>query len=111
MLPLLTPLDEVGESHVIYRALVNVVFVKRVGREERHVLLIYEEHRVRAQIRGNFLILALLNVGARCQDGVIVLERQLNRVVQRDFHGSLGCLGLRRGEWRESSDGHAHGKC
>ena len=61
-------------------------------REQRQVFPIGEERRVRAQVGGDFHGLVLLDRGPRGLQGMVVLERQLDGLVERDLGGSAAAV-------------------
>src|ERR1700688_4773447 len=103
MLPLFATFNQIGETQVIYRALIDVVAGKRVRREERHVLLIDERHGIGPQVGCNFERLILQDRGTRRLQRVVVLERQIDGLIERDAgRRMLRRRGLRSGLSRGS---------
>ncbi len=105
VLPLLAALDEVGQSHVVYCTLINIVVGKCVGRKERQELLVPEQHRIRPQIRGDLLSLILQDRRARRLQRMIVLDRQIDGLVQRHARRRSLRRGLRRTLRRHAHSG------
>ena len=86
MLPLAPALEQIAEPHVKLRRRIDVVRAELVRLEDRQKLRVALQHRIRPQVRRNFFGLVLLHHGALRQQIVIVLERHLNGVIERDLH-------------------------
>ena len=84
--PLVAALDQVTQPHVALGRGLEVVrhaLALRAG-EERQVFPVGEERRIRAQIGGDFRGLVLLDGGPGGLQGVVVLERHLDGLIQRN---------------------------
>ena len=84
VLPLLAALKQIADAEIELCRIVEVIGAELTGLEDRQELRVTQKHRVRAQIGRGFFGLVLLNHGSRSQQIVIVLERHLDRVVQRN---------------------------
>ena len=101
VLPLLAALKQIADAQVELRRIVEVVGAELAGLKDRQKLRSRQEHRIRPQIGGDLFRLVLLNRGPRGQQIVIVLERHLNRVIERDGHrGPILRKRVRRGRRR-----------
>src|ERR1700733_14397001 len=99
MLSLLAALKEIAHSQVKLRRVVDIVGTKVIWLEHRQELYITQKHRIRSQIRRNLLGFVLLNRGAGGEQIMVVLQRHLNSVVERDRQRRWA-LGERLGLWR-----------
>jgi hypothetical protein len=89
VLALLAALDQVADAQVGLGRFAEISGRPVARREERQVLPIGNQHRVRTQVGSDLLGLTLLDGGASGQQGVVVLKRKLNGVVQRDLGRAL----------------------
>ena len=106
MLPLAAALEQIAEPHVKLRRRVDVVRAELVRLKDGQKLRVARQHWIRPQVRRNFFGLVLLHHGALCQQIVVVLQRHLDRVIQRDLHRTA----RRRRGLRKSHAGNAqHG--
>ena len=99
VLPLLAALEEITDADVELRRLVDVVLAELIGLEDRQELRVAEDHGIGPEVGGDLLGLALLDRRTLRQKRVIVGERQLDGVIERDLHRDLGRGGRRRGRW------------
>ena len=95
VLALPSALEEIAETEVKLGRVIEVAGVELAGLKDRKKLRVAQQHRVRPQVRGNLLGLALLDRGARGLQRVVVLEGQLNGLIEGDSHGPLRLSGKR----------------
>ena len=89
VLPLLAALKQVADAKIELCRVVQVIGAELIGLEDRQELRVAQKHWVRAQIRRRLFRLILLNHGSRSQQIVIVLERHLDRIIQRNLSPHL----------------------
>ena len=82
-------LEEISNSKVKLLVLVQILQTKILRREDGNILRIKIKSRVGAQVGGDFLRLALRNQGAFSQKRVIVSERKIDRLLERDMYRGL----------------------
>ena len=86
VLPLLSPLKQVADAQVELRCVVEVILTELARLKNRQKLPIAQYHRVGTQVRSDLFRFALLDGGARGEEIVVVPERHLNGVIQRNGH-------------------------
>ncbi len=91
VLALLPAFDQIAETEIAFGRVVQILGVL-TRTVERKVFPISKQRRVGAQVRSGLFGFALLNRGPRCQQVVVVLERHLNGLVERDT-GRSSALG------------------
>ena len=102
VLPFLSALEQIADAQIKLRRIVDIIRAELVRLENRDELRVAEQHGIGTQVRRNFLGLALLDRCARGQQIMVVPQRHLDRVVERDFHRTLNVYGgLRAGRNRE----------
>ena len=84
MLALLAALKGVAEAEVKLRAVADIGGVELREIEEREELRIPGKGRIRPQVGGDFLSLILHDGGASRFERVIVCERELDGLLERD---------------------------
>ena len=86
VLPLLSPLKQVADAQVELRYVVEVIRAELARLKNRQELPIAQYHRVGTQVGRNLFRFALLDRRARGEQIVVVPQRHLNGVVQRNGH-------------------------
>src|SRR5580658_11081271 len=100
MLAFFPALEKIRDAQIKLRRRIDVVGGELIRLEDRDELCVRGEHWVRPQVRGDFLRFTLLDGGVRSLESVIVLQRQLDRLIERYAHGAVYLAGrhvLRRG--------------
>ena len=101
-LALVAALDQVAEADIPFGIILQVIWSGHaviqvwilLGRgAERQIFPVRKQRRIRAEIGCDFQIQALVDRGTRSDHVVIVLERHLNGLVQRDPDGAARSLG------------------
>ena len=82
MLALFASLEEIADSEIKLRQIVQVVRIELVRVEGRQKLRIAHQNGVRPQVCGDFLRFILLNRDALGLQRVVVRERHLDRVAR-----------------------------
>ncbi len=101
VLPFLAAFEQIADAQIELRCVVDVVGAELVGLKDRQELRIADKDRIRTQIRRDFFRLTLLDRGARSQQVVVVPQRHLNGIVERNGHRArFLCEGLRLWRWR-----------
>ena len=88
VLSLLAALEQIADTQVELRRVVDVIGGELARLEDGKELRIAQEHGIGAQIRRGLFGLTLLDGGARRHQVVVMLQRHLNGVVERYGHRS-----------------------
>src|ERR1035438_5047203 len=88
VLPLLAALKQITDSKIKLRRIVQVIAAELTRLEDRQELRVPQQHWIRTQVGRCFFRLVLLNHRSGSQQGVIVLERHLNGLIERNRHSS-----------------------
>src|ERR1039457_4017323 len=84
MLPFLAAFKQIAQADVTLGGVMEVIEKAASGVDQRQVFPVGEQGRVGAEIRGDLLRLTLLHRGASGQQTVVVLQRRLDGLIERD---------------------------
>src|ERR1700722_12902218 len=93
MLAFFSALEKIRDAQIKLRRRIDVVGGELIRLEDGDELGVCGEHRVRPQVGGDFLRFTLLDGGTRSFKSVIVLQRQLDRLIERYAHGAVYLAG------------------
>ncbi len=87
MLAFLATLEQIAHANVELSRILQIIQDPDAGPVERQVFPISEERRIGTQICRHFLRLVLLDRRSRREQIVILPQRKLDRLIQRDTRG------------------------